>query len=79
MNVRTKEIMFEVYNRSQKENEKNKFLGLAIVSVQELLESPSQRQVISLQSRPYQNDKVSGALTLEVSPKFYFIKHTYFL
>lgn len=67
VNLRTKEIMFEVYNKSQNENEKNKFLGLAIVSVQELLESASQRQVISLQSRPYQNDHVTGTLTLEVS------------
>ena len=67
MNAKTKEIMFEVYNNTgHKENEKNQFLGLAIVSVQELLESPSQRQVISLQPRPYQNDKVTGTLTLEV-------------
>lgn len=58
--------MFEVYNKSQKDHEVNKFLGLAIVSVQELLESTSQRQVISLQSRPYQNDHVTGTLTLEV-------------
>ncbi|KAK7580388.1 hypothetical protein V9T40_001017 [Parthenolecanium corni] len=65
INPRTKEILFEVYSKSKNENEKNEFLGLAIVSVQELLESPSQRQVISLQSRPYQNDRVSGTLTLE--------------
>ncbi|XP_065202637.1 uncharacterized protein LOC135832992 isoform X2 [Planococcus citri] len=66
VNAKTKEIMFEVYNNTgHKENEKNQFLGLAIVSVQELLESPSQRQVISLQPRPYQNDKVNGTLTLE--------------
>lgn len=73
INSRTKEILFEVYSKAKKENEKNQFLGLAIVSVQELLESPTQRQVISLQSRPYQNDKVSGTLTLEVRSILYII------
>jgi hypothetical protein len=62
---RTKEIMFEVYNRGASSDDKNTFLGLAIVSVQELMESATQRQVISLQSRPYQNDRVTGTLTLE--------------
>lgn len=73
INPRTKEILFEVYSKSKNENEKNEFLGLAIVSVQELLESPSQRQVISLQSRPYQNDRVSGTLTLEVRTVLYIV------
>uniref|UniRef100_A0A1B6LEX4 Phorbol-ester/DAG-type domain-containing protein n=1 Tax=Graphocephala atropunctata TaxID=36148 RepID=A0A1B6LEX4_9HEMI len=58
----TSEILFEVYDRAQGEN---KFLGLAIVGVEELLINPSQRQTISLQSRPYQEDTVSGMLTLE--------------
>lgn len=66
VNAKTKEIMFEVYNnKGYKENEKNQFLGLALVSMQELLESPSTRQVLSLQPRPYQDDKINGTLTLE--------------
>jgi len=28
--------------------------------------NPSQRQIIPLQSRPYENDPVSGTLTVEV-------------
>lgn len=59
----TNEVLFEVYDRAQGQN---KFLGLAIVGMEELLINPSQRQVISLQSRPYQQDNVSGMLTLEV-------------
>ncbi len=43
-----------------------KFLGLAIVGIEELRHSPSSVQVLTLQSRPYQNDKVSGTLTVEV-------------
>lgn len=42
-------------------------MGLAIVGVEELLVNPYQRQVLSLQARPYQDDPVSGTLTLEVS------------
>ncbi|XP_054285158.1 uncharacterized protein LOC129001748 isoform X12 [Macrosteles quadrilineatus] len=58
----TSEILCEVYDRA---GGQNKFLGLAIVGVEELLINPSQRQTISLQSRPYQEDQVSGMLTLE--------------
>lgn len=55
--------MFEVYDHSVKPH---KFLGLAIVGVDELIINPSQRQIISLQSRPYESDPVSGTLTVEV-------------
>ncbi|KAK7794196.1 hypothetical protein R5R35_000484 [Gryllus longicercus] len=58
----TAELLFEIYDRANKEN---KFLGLGIVGVEELLINPSQRQVISLQSRPYEADEVSGTLTVE--------------
>lgn len=34
--------------------------------MEELLMNPSQRQIIPLQSRPYENDPVSGSLTVEV-------------
>ena len=42
------------------------FLGLGIVGIEELLVNPSQRQIIPLLSRPYEQDPVSGSLTVEV-------------
>lgn len=50
-----------------REKNRNKFLGLGIVGMEELLINPSQRQIITLQSRPYENDPVSGTLTVEVT------------
>ncbi|XP_057372769.1 uncharacterized protein LOC130693609 [Daphnia carinata] len=58
----TEEIMFELYDRDKN---RNTFLGLGIVGMEELLMNPSQRQIIPLQSRPYENDSVSGTLTVE--------------
>ncbi|KAK5640133.1 hypothetical protein RI129_010944 [Pyrocoelia pectoralis] len=58
----TAELLFEVYDRSTKPP---RFLGLGIVGVEELLINPSQRQIITLQSRPYESDSVSGTLTVE--------------
>ncbi|VVC44170.1 C2 domain,Protein kinase C-like, phorbol ester/diacylglycerol-binding domain [Cinara cedri] len=63
LNLMTEEILFEVYDCDP--NGGNHFMGLAIVSVEELLVNPYQRQVLSLQTRPYQDDSVSGTLTLE--------------
>lgn len=60
----TTEVMLEVYDRV---NKSDKFLGLGIVGVEELLANPSQRQIIPLQARPYEEDEVSGTLTVEVS------------
>lgn len=65
LNLMTEEILFEVYDCDV--NGGSQFMGLAIVSVEELLVNPYQRQVLSLQTRPYQDDSVSGTLTLEVS------------
>ncbi|XP_069698125.1 phospholipid transfer protein C2CD2L isoform X3 [Periplaneta americana] len=62
LSANTAEILFEIYDRA---NKTNTFLGLGIVGVEELLINPSQRQVISLQSRPYEQDEVSGTLTVE--------------
>ena len=59
----TEEILFELYDRDKN---RNTFLGLGIVGMEELLMNPSQRQIIPLQSRPYENDSVSGTLTVEV-------------
>lgn len=58
----TAELLFEVYDRAIKPP---RFLGLGIVGVEELLINPSQRQIITLQSRPYESDAVSGTLTVE--------------
>lgn len=63
MNQNTAELLFEIYDHAVKPH---KFLGLGIVGVEELLINPSQRQIISLQSRPYESDPVSGTLTVEV-------------
>lgn len=63
----TEEILFELYNR---EKNRTTFLGLGIVGMEELLMNPSQRQIIPLQSRPYENDPVSGTLTVEVLQSF---------
>lgn len=41
-------------------------MGVGIVGIEELLINPSQRQIISLQSRPHENDNVTGTLTVEV-------------
>ncbi|KAL1458485.1 hypothetical protein WDU94_008631 [Cyamophila willieti] len=61
----TLEVLFEVYDKVGSGGEGRKFLGLAIVSVEELLLNPSQRQVIALQARPYEQDPVSGTITVE--------------
>ncbi|XP_044271006.1 uncharacterized protein LOC123015351 isoform X2 [Tribolium madens] len=58
----TAEVLFEIYDHAVKPN---KFLGLAIVGVDELIANPSQRQIISLQGAPYESDPVSGTLTVE--------------
>ncbi|KAL1516567.1 hypothetical protein ABEB36_000467 [Hypothenemus hampei] len=58
----TAELLFEIYDHAVKPQ---RFLGLGIVGVEELLINPSQRQIITLQSRPYESDPVSGTLTVE--------------
>lgn len=60
----TAELLFEIYDHSTKPH---KFLGLGIVGVEELLINPSQRQIITLQSRPYETDPITGTLTVEVN------------
>ena len=74
MSPNTAELLFEVYDRSilppgtgAVTARTGTFLGLGIVGMEELLINPSQRQVISLQSRPYEGDPVSGTLTVEVA------------
>ncbi|XP_058796854.1 uncharacterized protein LOC131667450 isoform X2 [Phymastichus coffea] len=58
----TTEVLLEVYDRV---NKSERFLGLGIVGLEELLANPSQRQIIPLQARPYEEDEVTGTLTVE--------------
>ena len=62
MTKHSSEILFEIWDQS---GATEKFLGLGIVSVSELMTTPSQRHVIPLQGRPYEDDQVSGLLTIE--------------
>ncbi len=49
----------------------HRFLGLCLVSVQDLMSTPSQTHVLSLQGRPFQDDPVIPVtLTLQVSWPF---------
>ena len=67
MSEGTLEILFEIYDKVD-----NTFYGLGIVGIEELIATPSQRQIIPLQSRPYENDEVSGSLTVEVNNILFF-------
>ncbi|KAL0129619.1 hypothetical protein PUN28_001707 [Cardiocondyla obscurior] len=58
----TSEVLLEVFDRV---NKSQRFLGLGIVGVEELLANPSQRQIIPLQARPYEEDDITGTLTVE--------------
>lgn len=64
VNRNTSEVLLEVYDRA---NKSQRFLGLGIVGIDELLANPSQRQIIPLQNRPYEEEDITGTLTVEVS------------
>lgn len=69
LNERSEEILFEVYDRKTDFNGKviePRFLGLAIVGIEELRQSANLTHTLALQSRPYKNDSVSGTLEVEV-------------
>ncbi|GFR03369.1 uncharacterized protein TNCT_191671 [Trichonephila clavata] len=57
------ELLFEIYDKDKPSTEN--FLGLGIVGIDELIKNPSQRQIIPLQSRPLEEDDVTGSLTAE--------------
>ncbi|XP_076372607.1 uncharacterized protein LOC143257584 isoform X4 [Tachypleus tridentatus] len=57
------EILFEIYDQGK--DNKDKFLGLGIVGVKEIMNNPSQRQIIPLQSQPVTDGDVTGSLTVE--------------
>ncbi|XP_076241986.1 uncharacterized protein LOC143183984 isoform X5 [Calliopsis andreniformis] len=62
VNRNTSEVLLEIYDRV---NKSQRFLGLGIVGVDELLANPSQRQIIPLQNRPYEEEDITGTLTVE--------------
>lgn len=66
VNRNTSEVLLEVYDRV---NKSQRFLGLGIVGIDELLANPSQRQIIPLQNRPYEEEDITGTLTVEVSKR----------
>ncbi|XP_022236384.1 C2 domain-containing protein 2-like, partial [Limulus polyphemus] len=59
------EILFEVYDRGKNSGATERFLGLGIIGVKELMNKPSQKLIIPLQSQPIGNDAVTGSLTVE--------------
>ncbi|XP_026671753.1 uncharacterized protein LOC108627862 isoform X3 [Ceratina calcarata] len=62
VNRNTSEVLLEIYDRV---NKSQRFLGLGIVGIDELLANPSQRQIIPLQNRPYEEEDITGTLTVE--------------
>lgn len=56
------------YSSGQNEPEKDRFLGLAIVSLDEVLQhsSATTSHILQLQGRPYRNDMITGNLTVQV-------------
>ena len=54
-----------MWDQGQKIGKSDAFLGLAIVSVSELRATASQRHVVPLQGRPYEEDKVGCFMVIE--------------
>lgn len=66
LSANSAEILFEVYDRNPTGiDEPPKFLGLGLVGVDELAVGPASSQILALQPRPYENDDVQGAITVE--------------
>lgn len=62
------ELLFEVYDRAVTlADGQHKFLGLGLVGIDELAVGPASSQILALQPRPYETEKVSGAIYIEVS------------
>lgn len=66
----SEEILFEIYEDTPNTEEEHRFLGLAIVGFEEIRRSGESIHSLTLQGRPYRNDKVSGTLTVQF--EFYF-------
>lgn len=59
--------MFEIYDRGVTLSDgQHKFLGLGLVGIDELAVGPASSQILTLQPRPYETEKVSGAIYVEV-------------
>lgn len=63
----SEEILFEIYEDTPNAEEEHRFLGLAIVGFEEIRRSGENIHTLTLQGRPYRNDKVSGTLTVQAS------------
>ncbi|XP_076328594.1 uncharacterized protein LOC143234825 [Tachypleus tridentatus] len=59
------EILFEVYDREKNSRGTERFLGLGIIGVKELINKRSERIIMPLHSQPIVNDTVTGSLTVE--------------
>ncbi|XP_055906547.1 uncharacterized protein LOC129941823 isoform X11 [Eupeodes corollae] len=59
------EILFEVYDRPANANDPPKFLGLGLVGIDELAVGPASSQTLALQPRPYETQKVAGAIMVD--------------
>ncbi|XP_055853879.1 uncharacterized protein LOC129917777 isoform X13 [Episyrphus balteatus] len=59
------EILFEVYDRPTNTNDPPKFLGLGLVGIDELAVGPASSQTLALQPRPYETQKVAGAIMVD--------------
>ncbi|KAI6233673.1 hypothetical protein M3Y99_00881400 [Aphelenchoides fujianensis] len=67
INEKSDEVLFEVYGVNERgpRTGDNVFLGLAIAGLGEMRRSTSRVHELHLQSRPYQNDRVTGLLTIQ--------------
>lgn len=73
------ELLFEIYDRAVTTSDgQPKFLGLGLVGIDELAVGPASSQILALQPRPYETEKVSGAIYVEVSGRellMFRVKH----
>ncbi|XP_076330290.1 uncharacterized protein LOC143236001 isoform X5 [Tachypleus tridentatus] len=63
LNETSAEIVFEIYEFGNDGEEQ--LLSLGMIGVKEIINSPSQRLVIPLQSQPTRSDFVTGSITVE--------------
>ncbi|XP_062560922.1 uncharacterized protein LOC134225131 isoform X3 [Armigeres subalbatus] len=60
------ELLFEVYDSvAVAAGGFQKFLGLGLVGIDELANGPASTQILELQPRPYETERITGTLTVE--------------
>ncbi|XP_065087563.1 uncharacterized protein LOC135709227 isoform X2 [Ochlerotatus camptorhynchus] len=60
------ELLFEVYDSvAVAAGGFQRFLGLGLVGIDELANGPASTQILELQPRPYETEKITGTLTVE--------------